>query len=48
MTILEISPLVLILFSGMFVAGGDNTRTRLVGLVGFCIGFAELLAEVLK
>lgn len=48
MTIIEISPPVLMLFSGMFIAGGEDKRTRLVGLVGFCIGLAELLAGVLK
>ena len=48
MTITGISPLVLMLFLGMFIVNGMDKRTRIVGVVGFCIGFAELLAEVLK
>lgn len=48
MTITKISPLVLMLFSGMFIVGGMDKKTRIVGIVGFCIGLAELLTEVLK
>ena len=48
MNITGISSIVLMLFSGMFIVGGLDKRTRLVGIVGFCIGLVELLAEVLK